>query len=297
MSLYFITQIEFMSECMCIDFDLFMACKSSKTIEGKISNKIEHILKEYTCFKENSAPPFIYKETFHKSFKNIGKKRDEKVKKPAHHHNTSCDQKDVLALLNKLSSSNFDLLYRKLLFMCSSDNISIVVRLIIDKCYTQYAYSHLFINILKNLMNVYKECVANNIKCFYDEWRMNFKENLKNIAELAKDNNYDVFCSFVSNKNMCTQKHSIIIEFIKNKLYIDNINTHIAFIIEVLNEYSTVNEVLDVIILCILDILSRFKLDQETIEVLLSNLIPLEDNCCNKVRFKIKDTIVLLKNL
>ena len=293
-----------MSECMCIDFDLFVSCAANKSIEDKVSTKIERILKDYACFKEaNKAEPIFkaeyYKENI-KSFKNIGiRRRDDNLrsfKKPAHHYNTNCDQKDVLAILNKLSSSNFDSLYRKLLFMCSSDNIDIVVHLVIDKCYTQHAYSHLFINILNNLMKVYKDCVINNIKYFYDEWRSNFKGNVKIIAELAEDNNYDIFCSFVSNKNMCTQKHNIITEFIKNNLYVDNIRSHIDFILEVLNEYSSINEVLDVIVLCILDIISRFMLDQETINVILLNLTPLEDNCSNKVRFKIADTILLLNS-
>ena len=284
-------------ECMCIDFDLFMSCKSSKTIEDKISTKVENILKEYACFKENSAPPFVYKE---KAFKNIGSRnlgrREEKFKKPAHHYNTNCDQKDVLAILNKLSTSNFDLLYRKLLFMCSSDNIGVVVHLVIEKCYSQHAYSQLFINILKNLMNVYKDCVVNQIKKFYDEWKIGFSESLTNIAELAKDNNYDVFCSFVANKNMCTQKHNIITEFIKNDLYIDNITSHIVYIMKILNEFYDFNEVLDVIILCLMDITSRFKLDQETNQLILLNLMPLKENCCNKVRFKIIDLIKVLKS-
>lgn len=187
-----------------ISVDEFLHCRVSCVPDPKITERINQIVSQYTCFSETigcSKPS--EKGQYHpypRQFKsNAGVNRGGKPTMRA--AKAPCFDRDALSLLNKLADRNKDVITQKVVRLCAqNDNCDKVVRHIIDRGYKFGQYKLLLVNILSEIKKRYNsDDVIDN---YLDKYVDTFAQDLLSFCdEPPKVEHYDAYCAYIKKKD------------------------------------------------------------------------------------------------
>jgi hypothetical protein len=203
--------------------------------KGELSphKTITTLLEKFDCFKEDGSHP----NGFHKQVvRNMyhGTKFGSAIhhggftapgyRNTMHHHqppsrrNKSISyidkvKRETVALLNKVSKTNFSVVMEKILRFCDDTTVPFLIEMTIEKCYMQDCYMELFVKILmrlRDLKDTYGMLVNDALRTFVETYSLNLKSDINEL--LAYDHTeYDAYCIFVSKKNRILKKNAVIL--------------------------------------------------------------------------------------
>lgn len=299
-----------------IDYVEFMERRPYGKVDKRDAERLELIL-QYPCFKEenNFFPPYVVSTGngngngygsagfglggnggrhgrfgIRNGFKNkvIHRRRPTTIEKDLHH-------KDVLAILNKITSSNYESLCRKLTFMCTNDNIEKIALYILEKCCKQFAYAHTFMSVLMHINGIFPIHVGNVIKSFCDGWFSGVANELEHIDRISKETGYNEFCDFVARKALFVNSHQVMVMLLTRKLCVHD-GQHVADLIHHMMKDGQSSVIVDILVSCLGNLLTAHNsilLEQEVKDIKYC-LESVKCGCENKIRFKILDILQIL---
>jgi hypothetical protein len=178
--------------------------------------KLSELLDKYACFHDyTSFTSYKSKKTFHQPIR-------RKISNP----NFTNIEREVTCLLNKITRSNYKSISRQILDLVNDNNLEIMIQCVLDKCQKQTCFLDLYISILMEINNkaslTMKHSMSGLISSFIDDF---IAKREFNDYQLDGDN-YDEFCSNVSNKKHILGKHKTVLELMVKVLKNDHIDDY-----------------------------------------------------------------------
>jgi hypothetical protein len=127
-------------------------------------------------------------------------------------------QRALLGLLNKVSAQNISAMRAKIISCVSRSSLDVetVSSALLNKCYHEDCYAHLYTRLLLEVMGT--SCEARNV--VYDLAMAFVHEFLHSPCVRAVDDtkvdDYDAFCAMVKTKKLAIGKNRAIIELLRN---------------------------------------------------------------------------------
>lgn len=188
---------------------------NAKGVDEALVGRIRSLLDGYTCFNEQAMTPPFSNPRPHpcKRYDHFRRKVTPGGRANAH----GCHpprrvqpERQLTALLNKLSDSNFEKLSKNVLEVgCPTEYI---VAAILTKCQKQPCFMELYMRLLERvfqhttteMQDVVKECVTQ----FLDT---SIEHCAKDVAFTLDNDNYDDFCNNISLKANTLGKHKTVL--------------------------------------------------------------------------------------
>jgi hypothetical protein len=123
----------------------------------------------------------------------------------------SADEKNITALLNKISRKNVASLTRQIVMVITSSNIEMILMSILDKCKTQQCFIELYVCLINDVCG---KCNDEDKACVYKilhAYIKSFITKREFTDYQLVTNNYQDFCSNMSNKLNIIGTHKTIL--------------------------------------------------------------------------------------
>ena len=187
-----------------------------------VTEKLKSLLDKYGCFHDYSAfnsYTKTKKNTHHSNYHgnnhhhNYHKEPIQHRKKFENAKQSSTDR-EITALLNKISKQNHDKIVEKIIRLTTSNNMNSIVFGILEKCYKQPCFIDVYINIILSL------CCKSNcetrelIHTQLSDYTTAFIDGNEFNTFKLNSMNYDQFCKNMLNKNEILGKHKTVIAVI-----------------------------------------------------------------------------------
>ena len=208
-----------MTDYIHIDKTTFLRYKNAEFLNGeekrKLNDKVLGILDKYGCFQEASSLQSY-----------------NKIKKPSHfqpsHHYTrpvfkrkaiinptqTDTDREVTALLNKISKRTFHKICRDMMRVITRNNVETITRDILEKCQKQYGFLDLYIGVLTEIF-VKSSCeIREKIKDILTTYIDDFIKNRQFTDFQLDSSDYNEFCDNLDNKKQIIGKHKTILAII-----------------------------------------------------------------------------------
>ena len=164
----------------------------SEYLETSTINAISELLTAHLCFREDAQPILFNRNTCtHKAKSHHHGKPPQKYKPTSYGERLD---RDVGGLLNKINSSNYNVIEEKLLRITNVSNVDNIFAYILKKTYRQDVYTELFIKILKKILSLH-----NTMMKYVQELSNTFtnvQACLFDQVHKLDYSNYDDFCLF-----------------------------------------------------------------------------------------------------
>lgn len=201
-----------LDECVVLEESVIY---NARGVDDALVGRIRSMLDGYACFNEQAmAPPFSGPRPHPcKRYDHFRRKMVPGGRTNAHHHpprRVQQPERQLTALLNKISDSNFDKLSKSVLEVgCPTEYI---VASILAKCQKQPCFMNLYVRLLERVFQhttsemrgVVKECVTK----FLDA---SIEHCAKDIAFTLDNEDYDDFCNNISLKANTLGKHKTVL--------------------------------------------------------------------------------------
>jgi hypothetical protein len=202
-----------LDECVVLEESVFY---NSKDVDEALVERIRALLDGYACFNEQAMTPPFPPPRPHpcKRYDHFRRKVPPGGRTNAHTSHpprrVQQPERQLTALLNKLSDSNFEKLSKSVLEAgCSTEYI---VAAILTKCQKQPCFMELYMRLLERvfqhttaeLQGVVKECVTK----FLDS---SIEHCAKDISFTLNNESYDDFCNNISLKANTLGKHKTVL--------------------------------------------------------------------------------------
>jgi len=217
------------TDCFQVSVKDFLEYKENIVPNPKLKNILDEKVFICSCFNDTPPPP-VYQRTHVKDKHWSNKSNNQFYKKQIHTRypnqpintvrkkigNDDNISRTTVALLNKLSSSNFEKIKNKIFECLEYDdynvsesfkiNANVLAQNIIKKCYTDINYIQMYINLMKALpmcSDTFKQNALDLLKDFI--YCLPFNVNLikKNITVEKNLNRYIKLKNELYNKNKC----------------------------------------------------------------------------------------------
>jgi hypothetical protein len=229
-----------MTEFIQIKEDVFWRYKGVES-DPVLSKKIATILGKYPCFQDYSA---------FQSYSKVKKPPSHAVHghaHGAHHHGghhpagyshgghpnvnrhlhynypkkptivnssqSGCDR-EVMALLNKISKRNYSQICAKVKKLVNPTNVDGITKSILEKCQKQPNFLELYISLIQDIQGECGVIGKDSIMAILLEYVEEFIRNRQFTDYHLDSSNYDQFCSNLDNKSQIIGKHKTIIALI-----------------------------------------------------------------------------------
>ena len=273
-----------------IDFDLFVSRREVISTDPFIANgmaKLINIIETYQCFKDTQSP-YVFKQNSNKPFykNNITNKPIRKVKNLSY---TERVKRETIALLNKLSESNFATISEKLMRFCEESNCKLLIEMILDKCVIQETYMHLFLRLINKLNDKHKNVIQAVIPQYIEEYLNTIEKTLDEL-NILDHTDYDKFCLFMLRKKALINKNTLLLS-LKETCNIGDIHkrSYEAFSKQI-SKYIDNQDVLDVIVSVIVQIIKHRPKESRDI---VDNMKTIYESCLkSKISCKSKFQIL-----
>jgi len=212
----------------------FVSCRSTLVKDHKIHEKILQIVDSFGCFKETIPVPTSStgtRSSFNSNYHHNnfvprhfgGRNGANSQNHHKHYHNNNAPRphrlhlvgsgdKDSLALLNKLSPANKEIIFQKLLKLCFHRNdIQSIVYDLINKGSLFSNYIELIMRALDEVNNRYASHVTNAINCYVNEFLEQFECDIAEFQEEPSIDDYNLYCSFVKKKEMLMNRFKMVV--------------------------------------------------------------------------------------
>lgn len=175
-----------------------------KSIDPFILDKLNHIISSYTCFDNRIQNHRIFKK--HLKQKKQYKSVKKNIKSP------EVLAREVRSLMNKLNKANYDKILTKMSYFVREDNLSDVLKYIIDSLVTNAIYMDLIINVIF-ILDSQKIHIPSLVLSYVSTLQKEvntYIETLRSHDDTNED--YDFFCSISKTKTELKNKIVFILK-------------------------------------------------------------------------------------
>jgi hypothetical protein len=189
-------------DCITVSLQEFYN-QHSTNVNQKVIDKIHSTPKhENTKFTTKSFTPKLVPKHLGE-FRNINK----------------CYKRELTGLLNKINENNFDKIVVKLFELITNENTEYVIKIVLNKSYTEHIYMHQMIRVLSYIKSTtYSGDVVFYISDFYNTFVDKIVNMLDDIEYLNSSTAYDDFCKCNKQKRNLINYGKCIIHLIKNEM-------------------------------------------------------------------------------
>jgi hypothetical protein len=280
----------------------------------KLQKNVATLKENYSCFRDDFVPVQFYMNTTWS--KNDNKKFQNK-NKPKHIIKCSINNNESLSLvtsgLNKLTMSNYDKIYSKVIMKIDNNLMKETVNLILQTNNNASLFNELYVGLIFHIFHL-----SNNEtkKIITSECSSYIKELFDKSLYIVNDCNetYDMFCSRIKNKHeLISRIRAFFFLTQHNDFTVDSYSFSdlVFYIFNMLNEIITdeayivqSEQLLDALIACFTlndqlyvptindKINTKILITQQNLklfEELCENLTQYETYCSYKIKFKIQD--------
>lgn len=287
----------------------------------KLQKNVEILKEKYDCFRDDFVPVQFYMNTIWS--KNDNRKYQNKHK-PKHiikcNMNNNESFSTVTSGLNKLTMSNYDKIYSKIMLKIDTNLMKDTINLILQTNNNASMFNELYIGLIFHIFNQSKH---ENKKIILSECYSYIKELFNKSLYIANDYNetYDMFCSRIKNKNEIVSRIRAFF-FLTQKpdfTYTDHSFTDLVFYLfkmlrDIVNceEFVVQSEqLLDALIICfslndkltiptINDVITtKILISKENLKLFKEQCKSFKDSerfCSYKIKFKIQDLEQCINN-
>lgn len=223
-----------MTDFIQIDKDTFLRYKDKVQNSPectKIIQKISGILEGYSCFKEFSSF-----QSYTKTKKNVHFTSNHHtphhhnrqgqhahphvamVRKPICNPNQSRTERDVTALLNKISKRTFVKISREILHIVTINNIEGITKNILFQCQKQPSFLDLYVNVLHDIYVRSSHDIKLQVQTQLSKYMEDFIDKRQFTNYQLDSSDYGEFCSNLDNKSQIIGKHKTILAIISKIL-------------------------------------------------------------------------------
>jgi hypothetical protein len=186
--------------------------------DASIESKYMEIFSKYDCFNKVCTAPVT------------------KNKPRVLHYNPRVQrhkplEKVILSTINVINTDNYDKMLNRFRLLATKDNISTIIREILNKCCMQIFFLNIFVRLISDLKRTsgFKDEITGEIKSFVNKF-VDEKEYLYRAKSNIVDSTYDKFCSEQKHKNYTLSKNMLIVELYKAKLATFDIQVYFTII-------------------------------------------------------------------
>lgn len=202
-----------LNECIALEESVFY---SNRGVDAQLVERLSSLLDSYSCFTEQAmAPPFPASRSAHHHHQ--GKRYDHFRKKAppprAHPPRRVQPERQLTALLNKISKSNFDKVAKYIMETLSNLTIELVVGSILKKCQKQPCFIEIYVRLLQCLYDGASSEKKDQIRACLGEFTDYCVDKCPNeITFFTLDSeDYDDFCNNISLKSDALGKHKTLL--------------------------------------------------------------------------------------
>lgn len=217
----------------------FLQNRKGSCDDPKLAERISEILDNLPCFNDYSAFNSYTKtkrhDNHHKSHNNNNHHHNHHNHHHNHHahhnhqnnHYMSMQRKQIIngnqkgvdrevtALLNKISKRNYNTVIKTILTMTQdSPNITIVMQNILDKCQKQPCFIEVYMAVILDISNRCSPAERDEVRTMFAAYIADFMHNreFNNYHLISED--YQEFCSNMDKRNMIMGKHKTVLALI-----------------------------------------------------------------------------------
>lgn len=211
--------------------DLFFELKENPVeLEKRIVQKISELISTHVCFVDNGS---MFPKQNHnqntRTYSRYGNKSNSSTVAAYNRRYRSISyidriRREVLSLLNKVSTSNQKVIVDKVIKLVDINNVKDIVKMIVEKCVTQHTYISMFMTLLgkikldHNASHVIDDIIDTTISDYFNS----FDERISFLGGTqANIEDYNKLCDYLKCKENLLLSNRAFITLIKH-----NLSTH-----------------------------------------------------------------------
>lgn len=233
--------------------------KSSKEYQ-KLDTHMRYIRETYPCFNQNLKNEIYLTKRLIK--KNIN--TSHAITKDTHF-----SKRNVISCLNKLTSSNYVNIYKKIMLSIQVNDSNDIINTIISTCLDSKAYHELYTGLIIHMYEFGNQDIKKIIVDQINETFCVLFNTDKFTMIIKKEENYDDFCDRMNSKTKTI--HTVYVYILFH--FHDNLSN---------NLYKTPQQLVDFLFLMMKDVMKDETQNHKTIELIL---------LCIKECYEIKDPL------
>jgi len=202
-----------MTDIIIIQHDEFLKHKiidgGNTCIDKKVKDIMKDIVGKHECFSHN------YRYVPHKD-ENYKHKLNNYIKKHKTCFVVEKNDKYVFALMNKLTSSNYNTVVKKIIASIDQVDVEVSINKIMNYSKISNLYTKLICNIIKELYNNNTDTINSIVERFIGDYMAYFEvESFLGVFNVLSYDDYDEFCDHHKNAAMMHNMLKTILEIIK----------------------------------------------------------------------------------
>jgi hypothetical protein len=281
------------TEFVQINEDTFRKYQNSVCEDVQLTKRVGEILNKYACFHDYSAFQSYSKNKKHVSHTN-------------HHHtqphishqrkpilsNQSTLQREITALLNKISRDKYEKISKQILHLCNPKTIKEITKNVLEKCQKQPGFLELYVGIIHDIYMKSNIDLKKLITQILSEYIDDFVEKREFENYHLDSIDYNEFCCNMDNKKQIIGKHKTILAIIHKILRNNTIDEYFNIMfneIIVMNKENERNDVerLELLLDIMTDFVKTDKRYQTHIGKYYSTHVKILESYSMKAKFKV----------
>lgn len=267
-----------------------MGCEQDE----KLVNRLADILDKYQCFHDyTSFTSYKSKKMYHHHHHHQQTLR-RKISNP----NFSNVEREITALLNKISRTNYKTIAKQILSILNTDNIEVMVANVLDKCQKQTCFLDLYMSLMMEINQKASFNMKNNMADVLSTFIDEFITKREFDCYQLDGENYEQFCSNISNKKNILGKHRTVLELMVKILKDNHIDEYFDSMFNEMVEMDHLDDTIDTRNIhdkreLVLEILKDFTLVNDKYQVVIQKYYSNNNDVLElyslKAKFKVMD--------
>lgn len=191
---------------------------------SKLHSKIVELFQNHTCFMDNGK--LSHNELCNKKYNKYlySSQIPQKERNPIQSNKYCSYEREIMAMLNKISKQNYDIIQKKIIRDVNNSNLNMILSLIIQKAFTDSIFLGLYIELIQKMFSLFPSQTNEFVKLQYDSFYNEFSSRLSIISS-SNCGQYDDFCAEQKEKRLIESQNRTFISLMKNQL-LEGVQAH-----------------------------------------------------------------------